>query len=219
MRHILKNNAFTYNPNARHALTHRALRLIFMPNATDVPIPRKQPRHLSELFWAFNRLTLSGFGGVLPFAQRVLVDEKQWLDRTEFVNLLSISQVLPGPNLINLAIMVGQRSFGWRGALAALAGMMVAPMIIVLLVAIGYSTWAAVPIVHRALLGMELVTAGLVVAMAFQLVPVLGKARTAPVWAVAAFIGVGLLHWPLINVMLALGPAAVLLARYAPKKP
>ena len=190
-----------------------------MPDSVEALAARDRPHDLADLFWTFNRLTLSGFGGVLPFAQRVLVDEKRWLDRAEFVNLLSISQVLPGPNLTNLALMIGQRSFGWRGALAALGGMLVAPLFIVLLVAVGYSAWATVSMVHHALRGMELVTAGLVIAMALRLAPVLRRARTAPLWAVAAFAGVGLLRWPLLNVMLALGPAAVLLARSARKTP
>ncbi|MBW4049411.1 MAG: chromate transporter [Proteobacteria bacterium] len=175
---------------------------------------RPAPRDLRELFWSFNRLTLSGFGGVLPFAQRALVDDKQWLSRDEFVNLLSISQVLPGPNLINLALMIGQRSFGWKGAIAALAGMLAAPVSIVLLIAVGYSTWASLPVLHDALRGMELVTAGLVIAMALRLTPVLRTARAAPLWAATAFIGVGLMHWQLLTVMLALGPAAVFRARY-----
>ncbi|MHB9051441.1 MAG: chromate transporter, partial [Thiomonas delicata] len=109
-----------------------------MPDSAEALVVRDQPHDLVDLFWTFNRLTLSGFGGVLPFAQRVLVDEKRWLDHAEFVNLLSISQVLPGPNLINLALMVGQRSFGWRGALAALGGMLAAPLLIVLAIAAGY---------------------------------------------------------------------------------
>ncbi len=171
------------------------------------------------MFWSFNRLTLSGFGGVLPFAQRVLVDEKQWLSHQEFINLLSISQVLPGPNLINLSLMVGQRSFGWRGALAALAGMLAAPLVIVLFIAVGYSTWATVPLMHNALRGMEVVTAGLVIAMALRLAPVLRLARTAPLWAAAAFISVGLLRWQLLGVMLALGPLAVLIARFGRRTP
>ena len=185
--------------------------------STEHPAPA--PRNLRDLFWSFNRLTLSGFGGVLPFAQRVLVDEKQWLSRQEFINLLSISQVLPGPNLINLSLMVGQRSFGWRGALAALAGMLAAPLVIVLFIAVGYSTWATVPLVHNALRGMEVVTAGLVIAMALRLAPVLRLARTAPLWAAAAFISVGLLRWQLLGVMLALGPLAVLIARFGRRTP
>ncbi|NNM63171.1 MAG: chromate transporter [Burkholderiales bacterium] len=184
---------------------------------TERPAPA--PRNLRDLFWSFNRLTLSGFGGVLPFAQRVLVDEKQWLSHQEFINLLSISQVLPGPNLINLSLMVGQRSFGWRGALAALAGMLAAPLVIVLFIAVGYSTWATVPLMHNALRGMEVVTAGLVIAMALRLAPVLRLARTAPLWAASAFISVGLLRWQLLGVMLALGPLAVLIARFGRRTP
>jgi len=93
--------------------------------------PLKAPRHKAELFWVFNHLTLLGVGGVLPFAQRILVEDKRWLSNAEFVEMLSLSQVLPGANLINLALMVGQHFFGWRGAAAALAGMLVAPLVLI----------------------------------------------------------------------------------------
>ncbi len=82
-----------------------------------------QPASCSELFAVFTRLALQGFGGVLPVAQRELVERQRWLTREQFLEMLTLSQVLPGPNVINLSLMVGQRFLGARGALAALGGM------------------------------------------------------------------------------------------------
>jgi chromate transporter len=79
------------------------------------------PRSPGELFVAFTSLALQGFGGVLPIAQRELVDKRRWLTREQFLEFLSLGQVLPGPNIVNLALMVGDRFFGWRGAAAVLA--------------------------------------------------------------------------------------------------
>jgi chromate transporter len=91
------------------------------------------PASLREVFLAFNWLALQGFGGVLAVAQRVLCEERRWLTREQFVELLAIGQVLPGPNVCNLAVLVGDRFFGWRGAAAALGGIVAAPLLIVLI--------------------------------------------------------------------------------------
>jgi chromate transporter len=91
-----------------------------MPEAAPQPLPRR--RSPADLFRVFNRLALQGFGGVLPVAQRVLVEQQRWLSREQFVETLSLGQVLPGPNIVNMALMIGDRFFGLRGALAALAG-------------------------------------------------------------------------------------------------
>jgi chromate transporter len=107
----------------------------------------------------FTGLALRGFGGVLPWAQRVLVEERRWLTREQFVELLAFGQLLPGPNICNLALMAGDRWFGWRGALVALAGMLAAPAAVVLTIAIAYSRVADDPVVRRALVGMGAVSA------------------------------------------------------------
>ena len=99
-----------------------------------------EPRSARELFWAFTSLALQGFGGVLPVAQRELVEKRGWLTREEFAETLSVGQVLPGPNIVNMALMIGDRYFGWRGAFAALTGILLAPLAIVLTLA----TWALV---------------------------------------------------------------------------
>jgi len=85
------------------------------------------PASLFEMFRVFNRLALHGFGGVLPWAQRVLVEERRWLTHAEFLEMLAFAQLAPGPNVCNLAIMFGDRHFGWRGAVVALAGMLAMP--------------------------------------------------------------------------------------------
>ncbi len=98
--------------------------------------PRPAPGRPRDLFLAFNRMALQGFGGVLAVAQLELVDRLRWLSREEYVELLSLGQVLPGPNVVNLSLMVGDRFFGLRGAFAALAGMLALPLVIVLVLAV-----------------------------------------------------------------------------------
>jgi chromate transporter len=108
-------------------------------SAGDAPA---EPHSPGELFRAFTVLALQGFGGVLPVAQRELVEKRRWLTREQFVELLSIGQVLPGPNIVNLSLMVGDRFFGWRGALAAVAGMLAAPLAVVMALALLYARFA-----------------------------------------------------------------------------
>ena len=88
------------------------------------------PTSNKDLFVTFTRMALQGFGGVLPIAQRVLCEQKRWLSKEQFVEILALGQVLPGPNVCNVALMVGDRFFGWRGAFSALAGMMTVPLVV-----------------------------------------------------------------------------------------
>ena len=171
-----------------------------------------RPSSPLELFLAFNRLALRGFGGVLPWAQRTLVEEERWLTNHEFVELLALAQVLPGPNIGNLALMIGDRFFGLRGALTALAGMFAAPLAIVLALAILYSGFAGQPQVAAALRGMGAVSAGLIAAMALKVVQARAPDRIGWLMLAATFVLVGLLRWPLVWVMLGLGSLSVLLA-------
>lgn len=99
---------------------------------TPEPNALQRPASPAQLFIAFTLLALQGFGGVLAIAQRVLCEQRRWLTQQEFLEMLSVGQVLPGPNVCNVALMVGDRFFGLRGALAALAGMMMVPLVLVL---------------------------------------------------------------------------------------
>ncbi len=171
------------------------------------------PHTLRELFVVFNRMSLQGFGGVLPVAQHELVERERWMTREQFVEMLALAQVLPGPNIVNLALMFGDRHFGLRGALAALAGLLTVPGIIVLALAALYAEFAHQPRVAGALRGMGAIAAGLVIATALRLWPTLrgnplGRNAAALV-GVAAFVAVGLLRWPMWWVVGGLGTAAV----------
>jgi chromate transporter len=171
-----------------------------------------QPSSKKELFVAFTLLALQGFGGVLAVAQRVLCEQKRWLTREQFVDILAVAQVLPGPNVCNVALMVGDRFFAWRGAFAALAGMMAVPLVIVLILTALYAQYATNTMVSGALRGMGAVSAGLIVGTGIKLV---GALRSNPIQApvcgaflVAAFAAVALLRWPLVWIILALGVVA-----------
>ncbi|MCK6424892.1 MAG: chromate transporter [Burkholderiaceae bacterium] len=179
------------------------------PGTPGEDSPRAAPRSPGELFRVFNRLALQGFGGVLPIAQHELVERCGWLTRAQFLELLSIGQVLPGPNIVNVALMYGDRCFGWRGALAACAGLMLLPLLIVLAATLLYQQLAGHALVAGALRGMGAVAAGLVLATGAKLVGTLGRhplgRRVALGYALLAAVAVGALRWPMVGVVLGLG--------------
>ena len=179
---------------------------------TSEPAPLARPASLKDLFVTFTLLALQGFGGVLAVAQRVLCEEKRWLSQEEFVEMLAVAQVLPGPNICNLALMTGDRFFGWRGAFAALAGMMALPLVIVLTLTAMYTQFAAYPAVAGALKGMGAVSAGLFVGTGLRLATALrSNPMGVPIciaFGAICFAAVALLHWPLVWVLLVLGAIA-----------
>src|SRR5579862_6814717 len=133
------------------------------------------PKSPGEIFRVFTRLALQGFGGVLPIAQRELVERERWLTREQFLELLAVSQVLPGPNVVNLSLMFGDRAFGWRGGLAALGGMILAPWCVVIALTVLYVHNARHPVVAGALRGMGAVAAGLILSTGLKLIPALRR--------------------------------------------
>lgn len=174
------------------------------------------PRSLADLFLSFTRLSLQGFGGVLAIVQRELVDRKRWLSNEEFVEEWAVAQILPGPNVVNMALMLGARYFGWRGALTALAGMLAAPLLLILILALIYNELAHYPQVAGAIRGMGAVAAGLIIASGMRL---FGALKTSPLGlpvclalGAACFAMVGILRWPLIYALLSLGAIGYLLA-------
>jgi chromate transporter len=179
-------------------------------------MPLARPGSSKELFVAFTLLALQGFGGVLAVAQRVLCEQRRWLTKDEFLEILAVGQVLPGPNVCNVALMVGDRFFGWRGAFAALAGMMTVPLLIVLAVTVAYSEFALNPAVAGALKGMGAVAAGLIAGTGLKLMTALrvnpmGVTVCAAV-GVLTFVTIAILRWPLVWVLLGLGSLACLYA-------
>jgi chromate transporter len=189
-----------------------------MSAVTDEAVDEARPRpaSLRELFFAFNRLALQGFGGVLPVAQRELVERLGWVTRAEFIEVLSLGQVLPGPNVVNLALMLGDRFFGLRGALAALGGMLAAPLVIVLVLTAAYAELAGIAVVAGALRGMGAVAAGLILATAIRLMSTLRASLLGP-WLAAAFVVVtfvtiAIVRVPRIWVGIGLGGVAIAIA-------
>jgi chromate transporter len=182
----------------------------------DGTLVQPGPTSTSDLFFTFNRLALQGFGGVLAIAQREIVERKGWLSREEFVEMLALSQVLPGPNVINLALMLGDRFFGLKGAFAAVAGMLAVPLVIVLALTAAYAEYSRLAVVAGALRGMGAVAAGLIIATAIKLMSTLGSNRLGPPLAAAfaglTFVAIVWLRWPLIWVVAGLGTTAVAIA-------
>ena len=176
----------------------------------------QQPTSKTDLFLSFTWLALQGFGGVLAVVQRELVEKKRWMTREQFVEDWAVAQIMPGPNVVNLSMMIGGRYFGLTGALAALTGMLAAPLVIVLLLAALYGSVADSATAQGALRGMGAVAAGLITATGIKLIEALGKnAMGIGVCiglAVLTFVAIALLRWPLAWVLLGLGGAACLWA-------
>jgi chromate transporter len=168
-----------------------------------------RPTSKSDLFWSFSWLALQGFGGVLAVVQRELVERKQWLTREEFVEDWAVAQILPGPNVVNLSLMLGDRYYGTSGALLAMAGMLFFPLVIVLAMAVLYNSVADVPQIQGALRGMGAVTAGLITATGLKLLPALQRnplgVPLCGLIVVLTFVAIALLRIPLVWVLLALG--------------
>jgi chromate transporter len=187
-----------------------------VPPATASAEVSPRPGSPRELFIVFTLLALQGFGGVIVVAQRVLCEEKRWLKPAEFLEMLSIGQVVPGPNVCNVALMLGDRFFGWRGAVAALGGLLTVPFGIVLSLVAVYARWAANPAIAGALRGMGAVSAGLIAGTVLKLAqPLRVNPLGMPVsvaLGTAAFVLVGLLRVPLAWALLAVGPVACVLA-------
>ena len=175
-------------------------------------MPLARPSSLADLFWSFSWLALQGFGGVLAVAQRELVERKKWLTTEQFVEDWAVAQILPGPNVINLSLMIGDRYFGFKGAMVAVAGMLAFPTLIVLAIASLYAGVADMPQVQGALRGMGAVAAGLITATGLKVLPAF---KTNPMgqtvcvmFAVLTFCAVALLRVPLVWVLLVLGGGA-----------
>lgn len=176
------------------------------------PSAAPRPHSLRALFWAFTWLALQGFGGVLAVVQRELVEKKKWLTREEFIEDWAVAQILPGPNVVNLSLMIGDRYFGLHGALVALAGMLLFPLLIVLLLAVAFAGVAELPAAQGALRGMGAVAAGLIAATGLKLIGALrlNVMGQPACWTLAlmTFIAIALLRVPLAWVLVVVGGVA-----------
>jgi chromate transporter len=182
------------------------------PPVDSAPAARQPRVSPLELFLAFSQLALSGFGGVLPWAHRTLVERKAWLTQREFVETLALGQLLPGPNIGNMAVMIGYRFAGYTGAAAAFAGLVGGPFLLMIALGMLYSRYGALPLVQQALSGMSSVAAGLVLATGLKMSASMKRRRRPWLFALLALAGVGVLRWPLLLVVGALAPFAIVAA-------
>ena len=189
---------------------------------SPLPPERPRPASLTDLFASFTLLALQGFGGVVAIVQRELVERKQWLTQDEFIEDWAVAQVMPGPNVVNLSLIIGGRYFGLPGALAALAGMLVVPLVIVLLLALLHGRVGRHPGVAGAFRGMAAVSAGMFAASALKLSAALRRNPIPLVWSavlvVAGFVLVALRHLPVAYVLLGIGSLGYVLC-YRKLKP
>lgn len=171
-------------------------------------VPSK-PKSVSDLFMSFCKLSLKGFGGIFVFIEHMVVEEKKWLTREEFLADWAVAQTLPGPPALNLAIIIGNRTFGLWGAIASVCGLVIIPFFLVLVLVNLYEYVGNNVYVAGALQGMSAVAAGLFIAAGVKLA---GSLKYNPLgWSLCAilgvlsFVGVVFLHIPLVLVLLSLG--------------
>jgi chromate transporter len=169
---------------------------------------------LVDLYLGFAQISVSAFGGALPWARRILVDQRRWMDPEDFASTLALCQFLPGPNVVNLSIAFGRRLHGWAGALAALIGLMAAPVVIIIALGGLYLRFGQVGALKGMFAALGAAAGGLVVATAAQMAaPLIRRTPfTAAPIMVAGFVLAGLLRWPLPLVMAVLAPIGLLLA-------
>jgi chromate transporter len=167
---------------------------------------------LRELFTGFLLVGVSGFGGVLPFARRMLVEERRWLTPDGFNEILALAQFLPGPNIVNVSVIVGRRFQGVAGSLAASVGLMLMPLVILLTLATLYAEVAQYPLAQRVTHGVSAAAAGLMVAVALKMGQPLRKSAWKIVLVVVAFVAIGIVRLPLLWVLAVLGPVSYAIA-------
>ena len=178
------------------------------PLSTSPPIPTH-----AELFLAFFKITLMGFGGTLMWTRRMFVEQKRWMTAEEFNNVYTLCQFLPGPNIVNLTAVFGSRMRGPTGAMAAWAGFLVVPFCVMLVAGSLYERYGDVEAVRRVLAGVAPAAAGLLIATAAKMaVPMFRSFGPAPFVLLATAAAIGLMRWPLLPVLIVMIPVSIGLA-------
>jgi len=153
------------------------------PAAPSAAVTAPRPSQ-ATLFFTFLKIGLSGFGGVLPFARRALVEKQRWLSEAEFAELLSLGQSLPGPNIVNLVVMLGYRYHGIAGVINCLTAILLPPLVVVLMLVSVYAQYADLPWVRRMMAGIAAAAAGLILTMGVRMLR--AQPKRAAVYVVAA---------------------------------
>ena len=183
-------------------------------DARDAPAPAPSaPRPtIAALFLVFAEISLTSFGGAVAWARRILVERRGWLTERQFAELLGLSQAIPGPNIVNLAIYLGTRQRGAAGALAACLGFLLPPLVVLVPLGLLYHYGGQLDLVRSALRGVAVAAAGLLLASGLKMALPFRREPWALLMGGLAFLAVGWLHWPLLAVLLALAPCSIALA-------
>jgi chromate transporter len=180
--------------------------------APDIPAshPPLQPG-LAELFLAFAKMSLAGFGGVLVWARRGIVEQHRWMTAEEFNETFALCHFLPGPNIVNLSMVFGSRFRGLAGGIAAFAGLLLPPMALMTILGALYARYGEIDVLRRILAGVSCAAVGLAIAVVFRMMMPLIRKRDVVglVLVVAVFISIGLLRLPLAMVLLAAIPLSL----------
>ena len=181
--------------------------------------PAAPPATVAELFLAFATISLSGFGGVLAWARRIMVEQRRWFTAEQFNEAFALCAFLPGGNMVNFAVIFGTRMRGPLGALAAVAGLLGPPMVLIIAVGALYAHYGELPALRRMLTGVAAAAAGLMIATVLKMARPLFLPRAketfktpaviAPLIAFVTFGTIGILHWPLPLVLLAIVPVSI----------
>ena len=167
---------------------------------------------LSELFITFATISLYGFGGVLAWSRRMMVEERNWLTPEQFNETYALCSMLPGGNIINFSVIFGSRFRGVPGALVATAGLLGPPMLLIIIIGAIYSHYGDIPALRRMLTGIASAAAGLMMATVAKMArPLFVNRRSiaTPLVAIATFVAIGIMHWPLPLVLAVLVPVSI----------
>jgi chromate transporter len=179
-----------------------------------------QPPGLIALFVAFAKMSLAGFGGVLVFARRGIVEQHRWMTADEFNETFALCHFLPGPNIVNLSVVFGARFRGLAGGIAAFAGLVGPPVVVVTILGVLYAHFGQVEALRRTLAGVSCAAVGLLISVVFRMMMPLLKRRAlvALVVMLAVFIAIGLLRLPLPAVLLVAIPASLAITMVVRKR-
>ncbi len=175
----------------------------------DAPAPPTLP----DLFLGFLTVGLCGFGGTLPWARRMVVEQRRWMTPAEFTDMLGLCQFLPGGNILNLTVALGARFHGVTGSAAAFFGVMVAPMTIVIALGAVYGRYGGLPAVHAAFDALAAAATALVLATALKIAAPLRTRWLDIAIAVVTFAGIAIVRWPLPLVLVIVAPLSILIAQ------
>jgi chromate transporter len=169
------------------------------------------PPGLMELFLAFAKMSLAGFGGVLVWARRAIVEQHRWMTPDEFNETFALCHFLPGPNIVNLSVVFGSKFRGLPGSIAAFFGLLLPPVVIVTVLAVLYARYGQFERLQHALNGIITVTVGLFLGTVVKMIQPIFKQRSVVPFIIMAvvFVAIGVMRWPLPNVLLVAVPISI----------